>query len=139
MNDYSAGTPTHNGPILTECKTLKRVVSSAAEAESGGTFENAQNIIPMAWILKNVLSHPQPALGSPIITDNLTSRGFLTKLIKPRKSKTWDMCYNWLEDRISNKDIQLLWKPGKSNVADYFTKHFAASYHRMIRSRCLQR
>ena len=23
MNDYSTGHPTHNGPILTECKTLK--------------------------------------------------------------------------------------------------------------------
>ena len=139
MNDYSTGHPTHNGPILTECKTLKRVVSSAAEAETGGTFENAQNVIPMAWLLKNVFSHPQPALGSPIITDNLTSRGILTKLIKPRKSKTWDMRYNWLEDRISNKEIQLLWKPGKTNGADYFTKHFAASYHRMIRPRYLQR
>ena len=42
MLDYSKGTPTPNGPILTEFKTLKTVVTSSAEAETGGTFENAQ-------------------------------------------------------------------------------------------------
>ena len=47
--DYSKGTPTPNGPILTERKTLKTVFSSYAEAktETGGTFENAQNVIPL--------------------------------------------------------------------------------------------
>ena len=30
-----------NGPILIECKTLRRVVTSAAEAETSGVFHNA--------------------------------------------------------------------------------------------------
>ena len=42
MLDYSKGNPNTNGPILTEYKTLKTVVSSSVEAETGGTFENAQ-------------------------------------------------------------------------------------------------
>ena len=33
--------PKLNGAILVECKTLKHVVSSAAEAETGGIFHNA--------------------------------------------------------------------------------------------------
>ena len=45
MLDYSKGTPTPNGPILTEYKTLKTMVSSSAEAERGGAFRNAQNVI----------------------------------------------------------------------------------------------
>ena len=39
------GKPTPNGPILTEYKTLKTMVSSSAEAERGGAFRNAQNVI----------------------------------------------------------------------------------------------
>ena len=85
---YSKGTSTPNVPILTEYKNLKTVVSSSAEAETGGTFENAQNIIPLRHILETVYLHQQPTKGSPIITDNITSQGILTNFIKPRKSKT---------------------------------------------------
>ena len=137
MDDYTQGIPMANGPVLTECKTLRSVVSSSAEAETGGTFANAQHVIPMKHILETVFRHPQPAKGSPIVTDNLTSQGILTKLIKPRKSKTWDMRYHWLEDRISQKDIQLIWKRGKYNWADYFTKHHPPAYHRLMRPKYL--
>ena len=42
MLDYSKGTPTPNGPILTEYNTLKTVVSYSSESETGGIFENAK-------------------------------------------------------------------------------------------------
>ena len=47
MPDYYKGNPTLNGHILTECKTLKTAFSSSNEAETGGTFENSQNVIPL--------------------------------------------------------------------------------------------
>ena len=96
-------TPMPNGFILVECHGLRNVVSSAAEAETGGTFHNAQKAIPL---LETVFEHPQPAAGTPITTDNLTSHGTLTNFVKPKKSKTWDMRYHWLEDRIAQKQIQ---------------------------------
>jgi hypothetical protein len=46
QSDYSKGDPQTNGPILTIVQSLKTVVSSAAEAETGGVFVNAQVIIP---------------------------------------------------------------------------------------------
>ena len=67
------------------------MVSSSAEAEIGGTFENAQNVIPLRNILENVYLHHQPTKGSPIITYNIKSKGILTRFIKPRKSKNRDM------------------------------------------------
>ncbi len=91
MDTYAQDTPTNNGPFHTECKTLRRVVSSAAEAETGGAFENAQNLIPICTICEKVFNHPQLANGSPLITDNSTSNGIINKMIKPRTSKTWDM------------------------------------------------
>ena len=65
MINYSKGTPTPNGPILEECKTRKTVVSSSAEAETGGTFENATNVIPLRHILETVYLHQQPTKISP--------------------------------------------------------------------------
>ena len=88
MLNYSKGTPNPNGPILTECNTLKTVVSSSDEAEIGSTFENAQNLIPLRHILETVCLHQQPTKGSPIITYNLKYQGVLKCFIKPRKSKT---------------------------------------------------
>ena len=94
MLDYSKGNPTTNFPILTEFNTLKTVVSASSEAETGGTFEKAQNVIPLKYIIKKVYLYQQPTKGSPIITKNITSQGILTRFIKPRKSKTWDMRYH---------------------------------------------
>ena len=115
MPDYSKGTPTTNLTILTERKTLKNVVSSSAEAETGGTFENAQNIIPLRHIIENMLLHRQPTKVSPIVADNLTSQGTLTFFIRHSKSKTWDMRYHWLEDHIYQRKMQLIWKCGIYN------------------------
>ena len=109
------------------------MVSSAAEAETGGAFENALNLVLIRRICENVFNHPQPKEGSPLITDNSTSTGILTKLIKPRRSKSWDMRHHWLEDRIQDNTIQLIWRPGQFNRADYFTKHHAPSHHRKMR------
>ena len=132
MLDYYKCTPTPNGPILTESKTLKTMVSSSAEAETGGTFENAQNIIPLRHILDTVYLHHQPNKSSPIIIDNLISQGILASLIKPRKSKTWYIRYCWLEDRIFRNHVQLIWKQGIHNWDDYFTKHHPPAYHRLM-------
>ena len=118
MLKYSKGNPTPNDP-----KTIKTPVFSSAESETGGTIKNAQIVIPLRRILKNVHLHWQPNKGSTIITDNLTSQGILTCFIKTRKSKTWGMRYHWIEDRIFQKYIQLIWKQGIYNWADYFTKH----------------
>ena len=80
---YFKGTPTTNGPILTQYKTFKTIVSSSDEAKTGGIFENAQNVTPLHHLLETVFLNPQPKEGSTIITDNLTPIGILTNLIKP--------------------------------------------------------
>jgi hypothetical protein len=59
--------PTPNGPIHTECRTLRSVVSSAAEAECGGLYHNSQNAVPIQDTLITI-GHPQPPI--PIKTDN---------------------------------------------------------------------
>ena len=44
--------PTINATIQVECKTLRHVVSSSAEAEVAGIFHNATMALPMRHILE---------------------------------------------------------------------------------------
>jgi hypothetical protein len=48
-----------------------------------------------------------------------------------------DMRFYWLKDREAQKIFQFHWKPGKNNLADYWTKHHAAIHHANIRSQIL--
>ena len=40
-----------NGAVHVECKTLRHVVSSAAEAETAGVYHNAQMALPIRVVL----------------------------------------------------------------------------------------
>ena len=107
------------------------MVCSAAEAETHGLFINCQNAI----IIRNALiglGHPQKR--TIVKTDNTTSAGFVTKTMKEKRSKTWDMRYNWLRDEIVRKIIDVQWGKGKDNMADYFTKNHPPSHHREKRN-----
>jgi hypothetical protein len=78
-------TPTPNGAILTVCKTIRGVMTSAAEAEIGGVYGNRQEIVACRISL-HALGHPQAA--TPLKTDNSTSHSFVHANIKQRPSKT---------------------------------------------------
>ena len=62
-----------SGPILVECRTLRHVVASSAEAGVAGGFHNAQTAIPIRHILTS-LNYPQPP--TIIKTDNTTAVSF---------------------------------------------------------------
>ena len=79
-------TPTKlNGAIMVECKTLRHVVASAAEAEVAGVFHNTRMAIPIRHLLHS-LGHTQPP--TPIKTDNSTANGFIHDNIHQKRSKS---------------------------------------------------
>ena len=90
--------PKLNSEILVECKTLRHVVSSSAEADIAGVFHNASMALPIHHFLTQ-LNHPQPP--TPIKTDNSTTTGFVYDNIHQKRSKSWDMRYYWLHDRMT--------------------------------------
>jgi hypothetical protein len=121
------GTPVPlNGPIHVECTTIKHVVGSAAEAECGGCYHNAQKAVPIRIALED-LGHPQPK--TPIKTDNSTAEGFANKSMRQKRSKAWDMRYHWIRDRDAQGQFKFYWARGINNWADYFTKHHSPSHH----------
>ena len=105
-------------------------MASAAEAETGGVFGNAQKCISIRRAL-TALGHPQPA--TPIKTDNSTTNNFVHANLRQKRSKTWDMKWNWLRDRETQNHLNVYWDKGSNNNADYFTKHHPPIHHRMQR------
>ena len=48
-----------------------------------------------------------------------------------------DMRFHWLRDRECHKQFKFYWRPGKTNFADYWTKHHTAAHHVNIRAEFL--
>ena len=121
-----------NAAVLVECKTIKHVVSSAAEAEVAGLFHNAATALEIRGILIK-LGHQQ--LPTPIKTENTTVAAFVYDNIHQKRSKIWDMRYYWFRDRMNQLQFNIFWESGKMNHTDYYTKHHPTIYHRNLKGR----
>ena len=122
--------PPNNGAILTQASIIKAVMSSAAEAEIGALFLNAKEAVYLRQILIE-MGHSQPR--TPIQTDNTTAEGVMNHKIQPKRTKAMDMRFHWLRDREAQGQFKIYWRPGGTNLADYFTKHFSPAHHRAMR------
>jgi hypothetical protein len=128
--------PCNNGAILTIATIIKAVMSLAAKAEIGALYLNARKAVYLRQILTK-MGHPQPR--TPIQTDNLTAEGVVNNKIQPKRTKAMDMRSHWLRDRKAQGQFLIYWQPGKTNLADYFTKHHPPAHHLNVRSEFLTR
>jgi len=131
-------TPMTNAPVHVMCNTIKNVMASAAESETGGIFMAAQRACPIRTAVIE-LGHLQPKTGTPCYTDNKTAKGILTASMRQKLSKAFDMRFYWIRDRIKQGQFNLIWRKGALNMADYFTKHHPPWHHRNMRYKYLQR
>lgn len=115
-----------DAPVYVLAKVIKQIMLSAAEAETSTLFTNAQEAIHLCTIL-TALGWPQPK--TTLITDNNTSIGFANGTIKQAKSKSWDMNTNWLKCCEAKEQFQFKWEGGKTNLADYPSKHHPIHHH----------
>ena len=81
------------------------------------------------------MGHPQPP--TPIQTDDSTAEGVVNLKVQPKRTKSKDMRFHWLRDREAQQQFRFYWKPGKTNLADYFTKHHTPSHHKNVQSEFL--
>ena len=123
--------PTNNGAVLNTAQIIKAVMSSAAEAELGAMFINAREAVP-ARITLEELGHKQPK--TPMQVDNSTAVGVVNNNIQPRRTKAMDMRFHWLRDREAQGQFRFYWRPGKDNLADYWTKHHCGAHHKWMRN-----
>ena len=120
-----------NGAIEIVCTIIKSIVSSACEAEYAALFINGQ----IAECLRNTLSDFGYQQGpTPIITDNKAAEGIATRSLKQRKSKAIDMRFHWIRDRVDQNHFKIIWKKGKLNKADFFTKIHPIKHFKEMRN-----
>jgi hypothetical protein len=75
----------------------------------------------------------------PIQTDNSTAEGVVNRKIQPKHTKAMDMRFHWLQDREAQGQFRIYWRQGKTNLADYFTKHHLPAHHVNVRAEFLTR
>jgi hypothetical protein len=119
-----------NGAIDVLCKIIPSVVASAAEAEYAALFLNGQQTLILSNTLKD-MGYPQHCPF--LVADNTTACGIATRSTKQKRSRAMDMRYHWVRDKVDNKDLAVVWREGKSNLADYFTKTHPPSHYVICR------
>jgi len=117
---------TINGPILCISKSINVVVASVAEAEYAACFRNAQSGSHLRNILE-ALGYSQPPTS--IQCDNMCAVGLANDSVKIKRSKSIDMNFHWIRDRVKQKQFKVFWKEGKTNLADFFTKPLPRLQH----------
>jgi hypothetical protein len=105
---------------------MDAVVSSTAEAELGAMFINVEEAVHLRQILTE-LGHSQPK--TPIQTDNLTAEGVINSKIQLKRINSMDMQFEWLKDKEAKEQFCFYLRAGKTNLADYFTKHHSPAHH----------
>ncbi len=106
-------------------------MSSAAKAELGALFLNAKEAVYLRQILTK-MGHPQPR--TPLQTNNMTAERVINNKIQPKQTKAMDMRFHWLRNQEVQRKLKIYWRPGKSNLADYFTKHHPPAHHVNVRA-----
>jgi hypothetical protein len=101
-------------------------MSSAPEAELGALYVNARKAIPQRQLLEE-MGHPQPT--TLMQTDNSTTLDVVTSNIQPRQTKAMDMRFHWLRCREARNQFCFFWQHGKTNLANYWTKHHCTAHH----------
>jgi hypothetical protein len=108
-----------NGPISCNSKMISCVVASVAEAEFAGGFQVAQLAVYYQRILYD-LGYPQPP--TIIRIDNTVAIGLATASINAKRSKSMDMRFFWIVDRVKQGQFIIKHIRGEWNIADHFTK-----------------
>jgi hypothetical protein len=83
----------NNGTILTLSNIIKYRTTSTPKAEVAAPFYNCKAAFPLRVTLKEIC-YPQPP--TPVITDNITAKGFSNKTMVPNKARSYDMRFNFL-------------------------------------------
>eukprot|EP00956_Cyclotella_meneghiniana_P001077 scaffold1265_cov38-Cyclotella_meneghiniana.AAC.4 len=131
---YDSNDPPNNGAILNIAHIIKNVMSSATEAELAALYIMAREAVYIRCVLEE-LGHKQPP--TPIQTDNSMAEAVVNGKVQPKRTKAMDMRFHWLRDRENRNQFKIYWRPGKTNLADYWTKHHPAKHHAGIRKQFL--
>jgi hypothetical protein len=114
-----------NGPISCGSKMITCVVASVAEAELAGGFQAALIAVLHRRTLHDLGYHQPPTL---LRMDNSVAVSIANATINAKRSKTMDMRFFWLTDRVKQGQLTVDHIAGIWNIADHFTKALCQDY-----------
>jgi hypothetical protein len=82
--------------------------------------------------LSRYMGHPQQK--TPVHCDNATAVGIANNTIKCQHSRSTQMRFFWIGDKVAHDMYALSWHPGQENLADYQSKHHIGSHHVAVRT-----
>jgi hypothetical protein len=119
-----------SGAFFTLCVILGFVlVASATEAEFGALFLNCKEGMIFHLTLEES-GHPQPK--SPIHCNNATTIGIANNTVKWQRSRSMEMQYFWVCDKIAQDAYNVKWHSGRENLVDYQSKHHGGPHHQAV-------
>ena len=127
LSDHSPDTL--NASTHAESSGIPVVVSSAGEAELASAFGNAKIAHDERTILRN-LGYPQPP--TPIFCDNECTIGLANDALRKKQSKSMDLRWDWLRDRVAQRMFILPYLRSLLNPADFFTKALPVHRHQEL-------
>jgi hypothetical protein len=118
--------PPNNGAILNTAHIIKKVMSSATEAELAGLYIMMHKANYIRIILEE-LGHTQPP--TQLQTDNAMADSPINCKVQPKQTITMDMRFHWLCHQEFQQQFRVYWQPRKMNYANYWTKHHPETHH----------
>ena len=98
---------TINDPCLTLSSIIPVIISSVAEVEFAAVFMNAKEGASLRDIL-DILGYSQPT--TDILCDNMCAVGLASDTVTPKKTKSIDMQFHWIRDRVRQKQFKVTWR-----------------------------
>ena len=126
---------TENGMVHCMSTIIDVIVSSAGEAEYGTAFMNGQCGVQLAN-MATAMGHNMPPIT--LLCDNKFAIGLATDTIKQRRSKSIDMRFHWLRDRIRQGQFTIQYLATDRILADFFTKTLPTKNHLAIMPRLVR-
>lgn len=108
-----------NGFVDVVSAMIPTVVTAASEAEYAALFITGKGGLPLRNTLDDLHCIQPPTI---IYTDNSTAKGIATNTCKAKRSKSMDMRYHWIRERVTLKDFDITWHAGIDSLADLTTK-----------------
>ena len=66
------------------------------------------------------------------LCDNKCAESIALDTIKPKRTKSIDMRFHWIRDRIKQQQFVVAWRKGADNLADFFTKPLPVHAHQSL-------
>ncbi len=118
-----------NSAFFTLCAILQFVVAPAAGAKLGALFLNCKEDMIFHMTLEEFV-HLQPK--TQVHCNNTTAVSIGNITVKRQRSRSMEMRYFWVCDKVAQDAYNVRWHPGQGNLADYQSKHHIGTHHQAV-------